>query len=163
MPTNSAQDVLGGGGVETIGGLVEDQQIGSARDRQQQHQLRPHSLGEIGNLALQRKLEHLQVALFQVVAPFGEERTREADELLHRHVGVELLILGNEADAAADLDGVVGVGDGMPKTCAVPLSASNRPISVLMVVVLPAPLRPRNPKMLPAGTRRSRPRRAGGL
>ena len=81
-------------------------------DCQQQHQLRSHALGEIGNLALRRKLEHLQVALFQVVAPFGEERTGEADDLLHGHVGVELLVLGDEADAAADLDGAVGVGDG---------------------------------------------------
>ena len=52
---------------------------------------------------------------------------------------------------------------GLPNTCALPLSHRNKPIRVLMVVVLPAPFRPKKPKMLPAGTRRSRPRNAGWL
>src|SRR5580700_325340 len=42
---------------------------------------------------------------------------------------------------------------GLPNTCAVPLSQRNNPIRLLMVVVLPAPFRPKKPKMLPASCR----------
>ena len=60
-----------------------------------------------GILLLGRKIEHFQVTLFQIVAPLGEERTGEADDLLHGHVGIQLLVLGDEADAAADFDGAL--------------------------------------------------------
>src|SRR6476620_11667762 len=49
---------------------------------------------------------------------------------------------------------------GTPKTCAVPLVARATPRSTLLVVVLPAPLRPRNPQIEPAGTARLSPRKA---
>jgi len=67
-----------------------------------------HSLGEVRNLAFRWKLEHLQVTPFQIVSPLWIEGTCEANQLLYRHVGVQLLILGDEADAAADFDGAVG-------------------------------------------------------
>src|SRR5690348_3859282 len=44
-----------------------------------------------------------------------------------------------------------------PKTRASPLSGRNNPIRVFIVVVFPAPLRPRKPKILPAGTLRLSP------
>src|SRR5208283_1504588 len=50
---------------------------------------------------------------------------------------------------------------GMPKTRASPPSGFKNPISSLIVVVFPAPFRPRKPKMLPAGTSRLRPVSAG--
>src|SRR5579883_349144 len=46
---------------------------------------------------------------------------------------------------------------GSPNTRAVPLSGLRKFIKVLMVVVLPAPFRPKKPKMLPAGTLKSSP------
>lgn len=46
---------------------------------------------------------------------------------------------------------------GLPRTLAVPEVGSMRPISMRMVVVLPEPLGPRNPKTLPRGTVRSSP------
>ena len=49
--------------------------------------------------------------LLQILALFGKERTREADELLHRHGGVQFLVLRDEADPAADCRGAVGIGD----------------------------------------------------
>ena len=57
----------------------------------------------------------MQVTLFQIVAPFGEEGTREANDLLHRHVGVQLLVLRDEADPAADIHGAGGIGDWCAK------------------------------------------------
>src|SRR5262245_18492206 len=48
----------------------------------------------------------------------------------------------------------------MPNTRAFPPLGRAIPSRILMVVVLPAPFRPRKPKIDPAGTRRSSPRRA---
>src|SRR6476469_7321483 len=53
-----------------------------------------------------------------------------------------------------------GAPQGSPNTCASPLVGRAIPSSTLMVVVLPAPFRPRNPKIDPLGTRRSSPRNA---
>src|SRR3954453_833894 len=49
---------------------------------------------------------------------------------------------------------------GMPNSVAVPLVARAMPSRTLIVVVLPAPLRPRNPQIEPAGTARLKPRSA---
>jgi hypothetical protein len=51
----------------------------------------------------------LQVAQLQIVAPFWKERARESDHLLHRHVWIQFLVFGDEADAAADRDAVVRI------------------------------------------------------
>ena len=101
-----------GGGIEAVSGLVEDEEVGAAADGEQKHELGTHALGEVGNLLPGRDLEHFEVAALEVGAPFGEERAGEGDDLLDRHVRVEFLVLGDEADAAADFDGAVGVGNG---------------------------------------------------
>ncbi len=49
------------------------------------------------------------------------------------------------------------LGMGSPNTVARPPLGAMRPVSILMVVVLPAPLGPRNPKMLPASTANETP------
>src|SRR5437867_8143526 len=53
-----------------------------------------------------------------------------------------------------------GASAGRPNTRACPLVGLDMPSRTLMVVVLPAPLRPRNPKIAPAGTWRLNPRSA---
>src|SRR5262245_13129638 len=56
-----------------------------------------------------------------------------------------------------------GSSTGRPNTRALPAVGRVMPSSTLMVVVLPAPLRPRKPKIEPAGTCRSTPRSASTL
>ncbi|GMA41895.1 hypothetical protein GCM10025883_39400 [Mobilicoccus caccae] len=59
------------------------------------------------------------------------------------------------SESSTDPTTTAGFGSrryGRPSTNAVPESASANPRRILMVVDLPAPLGPRNPTMLPAGT-----------
>src|SRR6185503_6314935 len=63
------QHLLGGGRIEARGRLVENQELGARRERNQQRELREMAAREIG-------------------APLRIERGREADELADRHSAV---------------------------------------------------------------------------
>ncbi len=83
----------------------------------------------------------------------------QAQVLLGAEVAVEGRVLEDEADVAAD----VVAGDSTtskPATVALPLLGCESVQSMLIVVVLPAPLGPRKPKTSPVPTSKLTPRTA---
>src|SRR5206468_6685067 len=105
-------DLLGGGRIESAGRFVEDEKLRAAAQRQQQRELRARPPRERPDLAIDRQLERPEVALFEIAAPARVEGSRESDDLLRRHVVVEIFLLADERRAPPDLDArlpVVGI------------------------------------------------------
>ncbi len=71
----------------------------------------------------------------------------EAQVGRHRHVAVERRVLGQVADPPPHLERLSKTSK--PSTVTVPLVAGMKPVMMRMVVVLPAPLGPRKPRISP--------------
>jgi hypothetical protein len=81
------------------------------------------------------------------------QAAEEADVLVHREVTVEGEPLGHVADAAAD--GLTLREDPVPSHPSLPGGRGSTPMSMRRVVVFPAPLGPRKPKISPSFTSKS--------
>ena len=98
------QHLLGDGGIEARGRLVEHEQLRAAAQCEQQRKLGARAARQRFHFHPRRQLEDTHVALLEIAPPFREERGGEADDLLHRHEVVQLLVLADEAGAPPDLD-----------------------------------------------------------
>ena len=96
--------------------------------------------------------------MFAFCGPAVEEGGCELQGLPRRYVLVEARILGQVADAPANLHALPD--DVVAEHCAAAGSGPGQAEKQLMVVVLPAPLGPRKPKMECWRTCRSRDLRA---
>src|SRR4030095_16805241 len=94
----------GRGVVESAGRRVKNQENRAARERQQQRELRPHAARKRLDLPARRQVEGAQVALLELDPPARIEGFRVADDLVHGHPVVEILVLADEAGAAAKFE-----------------------------------------------------------
>src|SRR5690242_10448932 len=53
----------------------------------------------------------MQIPLLQVLAPFREERTRKADDLLHAHIRIELFVFCDEPNPAPNFSCMIRIDD----------------------------------------------------
>ena len=137
--------------VETAERLVEHEPLGPAHDRGDdldpllvaQRELLDVVPGPVG------EPEALEVARTEAAGRGGRHAAEptEVDELVeHRLLGIEAALLGHVAELAP-----VGRGDraGLPSNTS-PAVIDSTPITIRIVVVLPAPLPPTNPVSAPA-------------
>ena len=96
------------------------------------------------SFARREQLEVVENLVEQSVVPARVERPREVDRFVDRHPAVERMAFGDVGDALAGLGGQRR-RPRRPAASASPLSGWTMPISILIVVVLPAPLRPSRP------------------
>ena len=76
-----------------------------------------------------------------------EEPRMQVEVLPHRQFGIERERLRHVADALRAL--MSPASTGLPNSSASPSLGGSRPVSIFIVVVLPQPLEPRNPKISP--------------
>src|SRR6185436_2451926 len=98
------QDFFGDDRIEARCRLVENQQIGAAGEGQEQRELGAHAARQRLDLPARRQVEGAQIALLEINAPAWIESFGVADDLVDGHAVVEILVLADEAGAAADLD-----------------------------------------------------------
>ena len=99
-------------GIETDGGLIEDDQIGLVHQRVGQPDTLPIALGQLSDDALLDVLEsalldHPVDALPAATDPQALEPGAELEVVADPHVDVQRVVLGHVADAAAHLVGLV--------------------------------------------------------
>ena len=147
-PVEAVPQEVAGLGVETGGGLVEDQDLGvrdeRAGDREpalhpprQRVDLVVGPLGELGEVE-------------QLLGPLADDPPGQVEVAAVDHqvvengeLEVERVLLGHDADAAPDARSVVrGVH---PEDAQRPADTGDMQAIIRMVEVLPAPLGPRNP------------------
>ena len=147
--------------VEARGGLVEEEDGGVVQDRPRDHQAlrepareRHHGrLGALGEAELHQQLvgggprcggAHAEEAAVKVqVLPYGQGAVERVGL---RHDADQLL---GDRRVLDDID--------IADECAARASGSTRVVSMLAVVVLPAPFGPSSPKISPSATVRLRP------
>jgi hypothetical protein len=140
-----------GDGVETVGGLVEEEHLGLVDECARDHHALAHALGEAVHAVL-RAVGETDPAqdLHRVGILDPEERRVEVQVLQRAHVEIEVLLLEAHADLRLDLRVVV---PGLPaEDLARPLLGDIWPVSTLIVVDLPAPFGPRKPRISPGIT-----------
>ncbi len=111
MRDEGLQDVLGHRGIESRRRLVQDQQIGAARQRQQQRELGPASARQRLYPRVEPHVEAPLVPLLEVRAPARVEPGREADQIAGRHRVVEVLVFADESRPPANGDARRGIVD----------------------------------------------------
>src|SRR5581483_8055214 len=137
-------------GVEAGGRLVEEQDAGPVEDGPGDHEPLGHAAGERGDVGLgpvgeAELLEETVRLLLRLVGRHPEVAAVEVEVLPHRELTVEGVRLRHDAD---DLLGPGGVGHDVDAADDGP----TRVVSMPTVVVLPAPLGPRSPKISPLRT-----------
>ena len=149
-------------GIEPGIGLVEEDQLRLVEESPREGEPLLHAAGE---------------ALHQVVAPIPEAHLAEPrrDPLLQRlqpveaavepevlggaQTGVEIALMGEDADAAAPA--VLRVGDRLAGDEDLAAGGAERPASMRRSVVLPAPFGPKRVRNCPAASENPTPRTAG--
>ena len=128
-------------GIEPFRWLVEQQEFGTAgRERER----RARALREAGDGLMPGNLERVEYAV-RVRSPPQEERPRDSQDLIDGHAGPENCgprpcAVRRRISTPARWSAI-----GWRRMWPSPPDRRTMPISVLMVVVLPAPLRPRKP------------------
>lgn len=107
------QELFDRDGVEAFGGLVKDEERGTAREGEEESELGAHAFGEGFDFAAGRETVVDEELALDVGLPVGIERSREADELRDGHVAIETFVLADVGDAFADLEGFFGVVDAV--------------------------------------------------
>ena len=146
--------------IEACGRFVEEQDVGTVRDRPRHLQPLRHApgervrrrLGTVGELELLEQLErpHLRSA----GAP-SEVAAVVHEVLDHGARPIESVELRDDTDAAAHAGG--SATTSMPAMRTRPAVGMTRVVHMPTVVVLPAPFGPSNPKISPSLTARSMP------
>ena len=138
-------------GIQAVGGLVEDDQLGVVEHGGGQGEALLHAqrVGAEAVSGAVRQADQLQ-ALFDARAAHPLHRSGDAEVVASAHVGVEVGRLQGGADAGAGGDQVPGLGG--PEEPEAPAVGLMIPMSMPMVVVLPLPFGPRKPKTWPRST-----------
>ncbi len=112
------------GGIEARHRFVQDQELGTGRQRKQQRELRAHAARQLLDGRIGPQLELREIRAREVGPPARIERRREPDQLGHGHPRVEILFLTDEGGATSDLDACSAVVGGKAKDACV---AGRRP------------------------------------
>ena len=139
--------------VETQGGLIEKQDIRLVQQRSGQltsHALTKRQLPD-GLVHHRRKREQRHELIASGAIVGWRDRIDRAIELEHlfcRQVPLELLLVPQDQRDPA-FERQPPAHGSLPATTARPVVGTSRPVSILSVVVLPAPLGPRNATISP--------------
>ena len=147
--------------IEPAHRLVEDEELRIVHERGGEAGALEHALREAAHRAIDRvgdpdALERRLDPAREVRPAKAVEAPAERHELARREVRVDVRVLRQEADAAHRL----GRGDRLAEERRAPAVGAMSPVSILIVVVLPAPFGPRKPKISPAPTVNEMPRTA---
>ena len=142
-------------GIEAERGLVEEENFRSVQEAARDFEPALHAAGELLHLVVAAipELEELE----QFFGALGAELVRHmVEDAVEFHVfpggefAVEAGVLEDDAEALARF--VLMTCGSRPSSSMVPLVGRSSVVSILMVVVLPAPLGPRKAKISPAAT-----------
>src|SRR4030095_2262716 len=96
------QPLLRHRGIESLGGFIQDEELGAAAEREQQRELGTRAARQRLHELPAWQLERAAVALVEIATPAREESGGETNHLFDRHVAVEILVFADEAGAAPD-------------------------------------------------------------
>src|SRR5207302_4690100 len=141
--------------VEGGGGFIENQYVGVVNDGLRQANPLPVAFGQFSE-KLVLDLAH-RATIANIIDPFFQIRSRQSLQLAHKfqvlgrlHLRVDWRRLGQIADSLLTSNGCSRTSK--PATLAVPADGGRKQVSMRIVVVLPAPLGPRNPTIWPFAT-----------
>ncbi len=145
----------GGDGVDAFEGLVEKEDLGAVDDGGGEREFFLHAVREVGDELFGvagegHEVEQLGGALSRWFRVEAVHAADEVEVLGRGEAAEEGEAFGDDADLALELDGVAV--RSWPRIWMLPEVGASRPVSILMVVDLPAPLGPRKPKNWPGAT-----------
>jgi hypothetical protein len=143
------------GRIQTVHGLVEDEELGVAEQTGGDAETLAHAHGVLGHLVVGpvQDADSFERRLYAVLRRRLARGGQDLQVLAPGEMAVEAGFVDGGPDAS---QGAVAVpGDCLPRRDMVPASARVSPRSTRISVVLPAPFGPRYPNALPRGTRSS--------
>ena len=140
-------------GIESRHGFVEEDDLGIVQNGLRDAHALQHAFGKFAQLhAFNVGQSHARKHFFHArLALFGGNAGKlpvVVEQFVRRQIIIEIRLLGKKSDLRFDSR----VGPVRPRMRAVPAVGKTRPISIFKVVVLPAPLGPRKPKISPSST-----------